>query len=94
MTGISKDDMLDRGGYAYAVPFYGKPRPILIDLVIQDQKEIESIYTNILRKGDQIIAEASTPMLNKGKGAYLWGILLLCTTAGALLWEQSNPSGT
>ena len=74
MTGISKDDMLDRGGYAYAVPFYGKPRPTLIDLVIQDQKDIESIYTNILRKGDQIIAEASTPMLNRGKGAYLWGI--------------------
>jgi len=41
MTGISKDDMLDRGGYAYAVPFYGKPRPTLIDLVIQDQKDIE-----------------------------------------------------
>jgi PAS domain S-box-containing protein len=74
MTGIAKDEILDRGSYAYAVPFYGEPRPLLIDLVIQDQKEIESKYTNILRKGDQLIAEASTPRLNKGKGAYLWGI--------------------
>ena len=74
MTGIGKDEILDRGSYAYAVPFYGEPRPILIDLVIQDQKGIESKYTNIIRKGDQLIAEALTPMLNQGKGAYLWGI--------------------
>ena len=65
---------MDKGGYAYAVPFYGEPRPILIDLVIQDQKDIESKYTNIIRKEYQLIAEASTPMLNKGKGAYLWCI--------------------
>jgi PAS domain S-box-containing protein len=74
MTDIAKDRILDRGSYAYAIPFYGKTRPILIDLVIQNQKEIESEYSNIIRKGDQIIAEASTPMLNKGKGAYLWCI--------------------
>jgi PAS domain S-box-containing protein len=41
MTGVSKDDMLDRGGYAYSVPFYGEPRPILIDLVFKDQEEIK-----------------------------------------------------
>ena len=74
MTGTSKDDMLNRGGYAYGVPFYGEPRPILIDLVSKDQKEIESTYNNFLRKGDHIIAEASTLMLNQGKGAYLWAI--------------------
>ena len=74
MTGTSKDAMLNRGGYAYGVPFYGEPRPILIDLVSKDQKEIESTYNNFLRKGDHIIAEASTPMLNQGKGAYLWAI--------------------
>ncbi|MGZ6230469.1 MAG: PAS domain S-box protein [Syntrophales bacterium] len=74
MTGIAKDEMLNRGSYAYAVPFYKEPRPILIDLVFQDQKKVESTYTTIRRKGDQIIAEASTPMLNQGKGAYLWGV--------------------
>lgn len=74
MTGIAKNEMLNRGSYAYAVPFYKEPRPILIDLVFQDQKEIESKYANIRRKGDQIIAEAPTPMLNQGKGAYLWGV--------------------
>lgn len=74
MTGIAKDEMLNRGSYAYAVPFYKEPRPILIDLVFQDHKEIESTYANIRRKGDQIIAEAPTPMLNQGKGAYLWGV--------------------
>ena len=30
MTGFPKDKMLGKGNYAYAEPFYGKKRPILI----------------------------------------------------------------
>ena len=74
MTGISRDNMLGRGGYAYAVPFFGEARPILIDLVIKGQPEIESKYSNIIRKGDQLAGEPLTPMLNQGRGAYLWGV--------------------
>jgi len=39
MTGIHKQDILNKGNYAYAIPFYGKRRPILIDLIgIEDKK--------------------------------------------------------
>ena len=32
MTGVKKEDMLGKGDYEYALPFYGTRRPILIDL--------------------------------------------------------------
>ena len=31
MTGVQAADIVGHGDYIYAVPFYGKPRPILID---------------------------------------------------------------
>ena len=74
MTGIPKEEMVGKSGYAYAVPFFGEPRPILIDLVLRDMKEIEKKYYFFRRNGDQLIAEAFAPMLNRGNGAYLWGI--------------------
>jgi len=74
MTGIPKEEMVGKSGYAYAVPFFGEARPILIDLVIREMKEIDQKYSFFRRKGDQLIAEAFAPMLNQGKGAYLWGI--------------------
>ena len=33
MTGVAARDMLGKGNYEYAIPFYGERRPILIDLV-------------------------------------------------------------
>ena len=37
ITGISAADMLGKGNYEYALPFYGERRPILIDLVLEPQ---------------------------------------------------------
>ena len=74
MTGVPKAEMMGKGNYAYAIPFYGEHRPILIDLIFMDQKEIEEKYYFVLRKGDQLIAETFIPMLNGRKGVFLWGI--------------------
>ena len=74
MTGICKDDILGKNSFAYAVPFYGKARPILIDLVFMDQDDIEKKYDFVLRRGDQLTAEVFAPLLRNGDGAYLWGI--------------------
>ncbi len=41
MTGVCKEEIIGKGDYAYAVPFYGKQRPMLIDLVFAVDKEIE-----------------------------------------------------
>ncbi len=74
MTGVKKEKMLGRGDYAYAVPFYGEPRPILIDLVLLSQREIEKEYAYIIKNGSTLITETNVPLTYCGKGAILWGI--------------------
>lgn len=72
MTGVSAAEMLGKGNYEYALPFYGVRRPILIDLVLESEKRLESEYHS-MQKGDSVLeGEAFTPAL-KGEGAYLYG---------------------
>ncbi|WP_255331313.1 PAS domain S-box protein [Methanocalculus taiwanensis] len=62
MTGISAKDMVGKGDYEYAIPFYGERRPILIDLVsLSDEDLLHSKYASIRREGDTLIAETSLP---------------------------------
>lgn len=82
MTGVKKEEMLGRGDYAYAVPFYGEPKPILIDLVLMPQKEIEDKYDYIIRSDGTLISETNVPFTYKGKGAILWGIATLLLDSG------------
>lgn len=73
MTGVAAQDMLGKENYEYAVPFYGKPRPIMIDLVLKSNRKIERGYYSILeRQQDLLIVETWVPAL-KGKRAFLWG---------------------
>ena len=72
MTGIGKDDMIGRGDYAYTVPFYGEPRPQLLDLLYTSDPTLESRYCNFVRKGRTLYAEAHAPALYGGGGAYIW----------------------
>ncbi len=72
MTGVRKEDIIGKGDYAYGVPFYGKPRPILIDLVGIHDEKIESRYPILERKGDKVFAEGSISAMFGGRGAYLW----------------------
>jgi two-component system, cell cycle sensor histidine kinase and response regulator CckA len=74
MTGVQRNDLIGKGDYAYAVPFYGEPRPILIDLVNISEKERERSYTNVKRIDDKIYAETFIQTLNDGEGVYLWGV--------------------
>jgi PAS domain-containing protein len=61
MTGLLKAETIGKGNYDYSAPFYGKNRPILIDLIFMDRKVIEDKYYFVLRKGDQLIAETFIP---------------------------------
>ena len=66
MTGIKAEDMLGKADYEYALPFYGERRPILIDLALHPEPEIEKSYTGIERKGDILFGESYTPSLPGG----------------------------
>jgi PAS domain S-box-containing protein len=72
MTGIKAEDILGRGNYEYALPFYGERRPILIDLILRPQEEIEARYARIDREESAIAAEAYMPAL-QGSEAHLAG---------------------
>jgi PAS domain S-box-containing protein len=72
MTGVKAKDMLGKGNYEYAIPFYGYRRPILIDLIFDSDKVADKEYYHIITKeGGLIIAETDLKR-PKGKIATVW----------------------
>ncbi len=71
MTGIPAQEMLGKGDYEYALPFYGERRPVLLDLVLLPREELEQKYAGIATKGSVLVAETYVPSL-KGGGRYLF----------------------
>jgi PAS domain S-box-containing protein len=74
MSGISKEEMIGQGNYAYTVPFFGERRKNLIDLLELDDAVLQANYSNITRKGAALMAETFCPALYGGKGGYIWAI--------------------
>lgn len=74
MTGVQKDEVIGRGDYAYATPFFGERRPILIDFLDVPSSSLETGYKYVKRVGEMVIAESFMPRLNKGAGMHLWGV--------------------
>jgi len=66
MTGVKKENMLGKGEYEYALPFYGRRRPVLIDFALHPDREREKQYTALQRIGDILFGEAYTPNLPSG----------------------------
>ena len=77
MTGVAKKDVIGKGDYEYAVPFYGERRPILIDMAYDNEKNVSGIYENVHRDGSLLVGESFVPCVYNGKGAHLWGIVTL-----------------
>ena len=71
MTDIPAENMVGKGNYAYAIPFYGECRPILIDLALHPDSAREMQYTTIRRQGDVLFGEAYTPALRGRISAHL-----------------------
>ncbi len=57
LTGVKKEDMIGKGDYEYAIPFYGYRRPIIIDMLFDNYNEYKSKYDNVSFENDSIIAE-------------------------------------
>lgn len=66
LTGVKKENMVGKGNREYALPFYGERRPLLIDLVLHPDREVEKKYTTIQRVGDILFGEAFTPNMPQG----------------------------
>ncbi|MFA5180929.1 MAG: PAS domain S-box protein [Syntrophales bacterium] len=86
MTGFMAADMLGKGNYEYALPFYGKRRPILIDFVSKWDEETEKQYSYIHKFGDVLVTETDVPFV-RGQNRTLWG------KAGPLYDRAGQVSG-
>jgi|GEM_PF-3264159 len=86
LTGTKAEDFLGKGNYEYALPFYGRRIPVLIDLVLTPDEEVEKSYANLERKGDVLVGEAYVPNLRDGE-ACLFG------TAAPLYDHNGNIAG-
>lgn len=66
MTGYLAKEMLGKGDYEYAIPFYGERRPILIDLVNLPSETIETEYAFLRRnKSGVLMGDSKCPMARK-----------------------------
>jgi len=76
------EDMVGKGEYEYALPFYGERRPVLIDLVKDWDATYEEKYLSIRKDGEVLLSESYHPALGEN-GMYLSGTAsLLYNTAG------------
>lgn len=78
ITGVDKQNMLGKGAYAYSVPLYGQPRPVLIDLVLQRDQRWEAEYLSLTESDGILISSESYHPKMGDKGIYL------AATAGRL----------
>jgi|GEM_PF-1242384 len=70
MTGIAKPDILGKGEYRYAVPFYGKPVPVFVDSLLDGERPA-AWYQNVSRGNNFFHGDCFVPNLNNGQGAYM-----------------------
>ncbi|MGB7787608.1 PAS domain S-box protein [Methanoregula sp.] len=74
LTGVKAMEILGQGNYAYAVPFYGNRRPMLVDLVFSEDRKIEGWdYTGIERSRNSLSAETSS-MKPQGRTLIMRGV--------------------
>jgi PAS domain S-box-containing protein len=72
MTGVASSQILGKGDYAYAVPFYHERRPLLINLVLENDPAIAEKYPFVKNEGGNLVSEITIPHFNEGRGAALW----------------------
>jgi PAS domain S-box-containing protein len=86
MTSVPAEAILGKGDFEYSLPFYGERRPILIDLVLSGNPDVEQRYVRRERQGKVLVGEAYVPGL-RGGGIYLAG------TAAALYDSKGEIVG-
>lgn len=87
MTGLTKEEVIGKGDYIYSLPFYGKRRPILIDLLDEDVEAVRRNYDKVLVDGKNLFAETYIPSFRGGAARYLLG------TATPLYDSHGNQVG-
>lgn len=106
LTGIDKKTMLGKGDYAYALPIYGEPRPMLIDYIVNPPVSGDSReFPPVSKEGDSYCGEVEEvtirgrPMKVWGKGTAIWDgsgsiIAAVQSLVVSEMSPESSPDGT
>ena len=73
MSGVPRQEMIGKDHYNVATPFYGYPRPFLIDMLAKDTEDSNK-YDFIERAQNTIFGEIYAPAMNNYRGGYIWAI--------------------
>lgn len=87
LTGVQKTTIIGESDYIYALPFFDKRQPMLLNLILHENKDAEKEYSSLRHQGDKLIAEMHLPLLHDGKGADL------CFIASPLYDMQGSITG-
>lgn len=71
LSGVKAEDIIGKGDYEYAVPFYGVKRPTLIDLALKWDDETPKKYEYVEKKGGILVSETKNPPF-KPKPSLFW----------------------
>jgi PAS domain S-box-containing protein len=73
LTGIEAKTMMGKGNREYAIPFYGEPKPMLVDYIVMSDDKNKSVkFSGIKQTGNTYIGEMETVKI-RGTPMYLWG---------------------
>ncbi len=72
LSGIPASEIIGKGDYAYAIPFYQKNRPMLIDFVLDNNPEMQEKYPSLSRHERNLTAEITRPWVHDGKELFFW----------------------
>jgi two-component system, cell cycle sensor histidine kinase and response regulator CckA len=74
LTGVAREDIVGKGDHIYAIPFYGKRRPMLLDLILEPRGDMYKQYDFIHKVGETLIVEVFVQRLFEGRGGYMWAV--------------------
>ncbi len=104
LTGVPSKEMVGKGNREYAIPFFGEPRPMLVDyIVISTDKRQSGKFPGIKRMGNTFIGEMEKvkirekPMFLWGKGTAVHdekGVLIAAIETIAVVEQQQARSNT
>jgi PAS domain S-box-containing protein len=73
LTGVPSKEMVGKGNREYAIPFFGEPKPMLVDyIVISTDKRQSGKFPGIKRVGNTFIGEMEKVRIRE-KPMFLWG---------------------
>jgi PAS domain S-box-containing protein len=87
LAGIPAASMIGKGDFEYSLPFYNERRPMLANLILMPEADVERLYTHVQREGDTLVVDTFIPNLRGRSGRYFWA------KASPLYDPQGNVTG-